>query len=157
PDLLERFVRLLRARHGLGPFVTPIAGPVEAEPAEPTPIRLDDVDGEIPDASTLIHVRCFGGFSVFGSLGELVPTVDELTNDAAWDRLAALAASPEGTLATSELIERVWPGASRPAADDALRGALGSLHQMLLRVAPGVVGDVVRFASGDTCHLDTRL
>jgi DNA-binding SARP family transcriptional activator/LysM repeat protein len=152
PDVLERFVRLQRSRHGLGPVTFAAAEPV-VEVAPPHLLDLNLVDAE--PGSAIIHMRCFGGFSVHGPGGELVPSVDELTSDAAWDVLARLAASPEGAVATTEVYARLWPEAAAP--EDALRGALASLHRMLLRALPSLEGDAVRFADGGaTCHLDTR-
>ena len=78
-----------------------------------------------------------------GPAGELIPSVDELTNDSAWDVLAVLAASPEGTIGTAELLERMWPGTPRPAADNALRASLQALHRLLSRAAPGLQGEVI--------------
>ena len=47
--------------------------------------------------------------------------------------------------------------AEAAAPEDALRGALASLHRLLPRALPSLEGDVVRFANGGaTCHLDTR-
>jgi nucleoid-associated protein YgaU/two-component SAPR family response regulator len=154
PDLVERCVRLLRSRHGLPPIAIAPEQSVQEALHTPIPLHPDDVDAD--STSSVIQVRCFGGFDIRGPGGELIPSVDELTTDAAWDVLAVLSASPEGALATSELLERVWPGLSRDAAEVALRGALGSLHRLLSRAVPLVHGDVVRFAEGDTVHLDTR-
>jgi DNA-binding SARP family transcriptional activator len=157
PDLLERFVRLLRSRHGLPPFTAPRTPAGDATPAAPRLMQLADVDTEPADNANVIHVRCFGGFDVCGPGGELVPSVDELTGDAAWDVLAVLAASPEGAVDTAELLDDVWPAMPRADAEDRLRTALRSLHVLLARATPAPTPDVVRFAADNTCHLDTRL
>ncbi len=159
PDLLERFVRILRAQHRLPPLaLNQQATPTEQQVAPRGVVQLAQVDpnpdGDVQD---VVQVRCFGGFQVHGPNGELIPTVDELSQSGAWDILAMLAAAPEGSVGTGELLERVCPGVARPSAEDALRTSLGTLQTMLRRVMPRLESEVVRFTAGDTCHLDTRL
>jgi DNA-binding SARP family transcriptional activator len=149
-------VRLLRSQHGLPPLQVPRSEQTEAPPT-PKPVELEAVDPTPGDFGKLIQVRCFGGFEVRGPAGEVIPTVEELASGGPWDVLARLAASPEGTLSLQELIADVWPGAARGEAEDRLRSTLGTLHSLLLRGAPGLQADVVRFAPDDICHLDTRL
>ena len=164
PDGLLQLVRLLRARRGLPPLDLSGADLDRTGMTEPSPRVLQTVDGESAvdedareAAAGLIHVRCFGGFEVHGPLGELVPTIEELTRDAAWDILAVLAAEPEGGLETAALLARVWPDAPRESAETALRAALDSLRTLLARAQPDQTPpDAVRFGPGETCHLDTR-
>lgn len=149
--------------------VIDVAGELDEDTQSQTEADVADMDmpavsvaeaGEIQEdtiAGPLIHVRCFGGFTVESGGRAITPAGEAGASYKGWELLAFLSVQPTGTVPRDRLLAAVWPDVDEERARRRMRQAMSRLRSALGRQVANLTSEVVRADRDGICRLETSL